>query len=193
MIALRNNRTRTLVECAMMVALSAVLQLITFVPMANGGSVTLASMAPIVFIALRRGPKWGLLSAFAESLVQMLMGGISAPPVKTFFWFAVVVLLDYVIAFTALGLAPLFARPFKNPLVGAGAGSVCVTLLRYACHFLSGMLVWYEYCPEGQPLWLYSLAYNGTYMIPETIITAVAVVLLCAVFEKTDAQKTVHA
>lgn len=186
---MRNTRTKTLVECALMVALSAVLQVIPFIKMPQGGSVTFACMAPIVFIALRHGLKWGLLTAFAESLIQMLLGGIDAPPVQTFGWFLLVVLLDYVIAFTGLGLAPLFAKPFRNPLVGAGVGSVCVTLIRYVCHILSGILIWGVYAPEGQPVWLYSIVYNGSYMIPETILTAVVVVLAVSVFDKAGRKK----
>lgn len=166
-----------------MVALSAILQVIPFIRLPNGGSVTLANMAPIVYISLRHGPKWGLLTAFVDSLIQMLLGGISAPPVQTFFWFLLVILLDYVIAYTVLGLAPLFAKPFSiagRPLVGAGVGAATVTLMRYCCHFLSGILIWNIYAPEGQPVWLYSILYNGTYMIPEIMITTAVVVLLAA-------------
>ncbi len=188
---MRDNKTKILAECALMAALSAVLQLIPFIRMPQGGTVTLASMAPIVFIALCHGPRWGLLTAFAESLIQMLLGGISAPPVETVFWFALVILLDYIVAYTVLGLAPVFAAPFGNRrLLGAGVGSVIVTLLRYLCHFLSGILIWDVYAPEGQPVWLYSLGYNGSYMIPETIITAVAVVALTALMDRISRKKT---
>lgn len=176
----KTSRTRILAECAIMVALSAVLQFIPFIRMPNGGTVTLASMAPIVFIALRHGVKWGVLTAFVGSLVQMLLGGISAPPTETFFWFALVILLDYVIAYTVLGLAPAVAKPFakNHPLLGAGVATAAVTLVRYACHITSGILIWGVYAPADQPVWLYAIVYNGTYMIPEIIITTVVVVLL---------------
>lgn len=188
---MRDNKTKVLAECALMVALSAVLQLIPFIRMPQGGTVTLASMAPIVFAALRHGPKWGLLTAFAESLLQMLLGGISAPPTETVFWFALVILLDYVIAYTVLGLAPVFAAPFgERRLLGACVGSVAATLLRYLCHFLSGILIWGVYAPEGQPVWLYSLGYNGSYMIPETIITAVAVAALTAIMDRMSKKRS---
>ena len=181
-MASSQSKTRILVECALMVALSAVLQLIPPISMPQGGTLTYGAMVPIVFAALRHGPKWGLLTAFAASLVQMLLGGISAPPVETFFWYLLVILLDYVIAYTVLGLAPIFAKPFmgKRPLVGAGVGAFMVTLLRYVCHFLSGILIWDVYAPEGQPVWLYSITYNGTYMIPEIILTTVLTVVLWA-------------
>lgn len=177
---MKSSRVRILTECALMVALSAVLQIIPFFSLPNGGSITLASMAPIVLAALRHGSKWGLLTAFACSLVQMLLGGISSPPVETFGWFVLVVLLDYLLAFTCLGFAPLFARPFgsNSKIAGPAAGSVAVCLLRFICHYLSGIIIWGVYAPEGQPVWLYSLTYNGSYMLAETILTAVVVVLL---------------
>lgn len=179
---MKSSRTRILTECALMVALSAVLQAIPFFSLPNGGTITLASMAPIVLVALRHGPKWGLLAAFAGSLVQMLLGGISSPPTETFGWFVLVVLLDYLLAFTCLGLAPIFARPFgsQSKVAGPVAGAVAVCLLRFLCHFLSGMIIWDVYAPEGQPIWLYSLTYNGSYMLVETVLTAAAVALLYA-------------
>lgn len=188
---MKNNRVHILTECAIMVALSAVLQLIPFISLPQGGTVTLASMAPVVFIALRHGVKWGLLTAFVGSLVQMLLGGISAPPVETFFWFLMVVLLDYVIAYTVLGLAPVFAAPFsKKPLLGAAVSTAVVVFLRFICHFLSGILIWGVYAPEGWPVWLHSTVYNGSFMLPEGIITAVAVTLLVAAMSKLQKRVT---
>ena len=176
---MKSSRIRILTECALMVALSAVLQVIPFFSLPNGGSITLASMAPIVLAALRHGPKWGLLTSFACSLVQMLLGGISSPPTETFGWFVLVVLLDYALAFTCLGLAPLFARPFGgSQIAGPAAGSVAVCLIRFFCHYLSGIIIWGVYAPEGQPVWLYSLTYNGSYMLVETVLTTTAVLLL---------------
>ncbi|MCI8624174.1 MAG: energy-coupled thiamine transporter ThiT [Provencibacterium sp.] len=185
---MKSSRTRILSECALMVALSAVLQVIPFFSLPNGGSITLASMAPIVLAALRRGPKWGLLTAFACSLLQMLLGGVSSPPTETFGWFVLVVLLDYVFAFTCLGLAPLFARPFGkgSKVTGPLVGTVAVCLIRFLCHFFSGILIWRVYAPEGQPVWLYSLTYNGSYMLVETILTSVVTVLLYGAFSRID-------
>ncbi|MEG0115316.1 MAG: energy-coupled thiamine transporter ThiT [Hydrogenoanaerobacterium sp.] len=174
------NKTRILTECALMVAISAVLQLIPPMQMPQGGSLTFGAMVPIVFISLRHGVKWGLLTAFVGSLIQMLLGGISAPPTETFWWFLLVILLDYVIAYTVLGLASVFAKPFmaNHPLIGAGTGAACVTVMRYICHIISGILIWGVYAPEGTPVWLHSILYNGSYMIPEIIITTAVTVLL---------------
>ena len=91
------------------------------------------------------------------------------------------ILLDYVLAYTVMGLADLFAKPFgKRKLVGYGVGAVCVNLLRFLCSFLSGWIVWGVYAPEGQPAWLYSLLYNGGYMLPNAVLCAIVIVLLCA-------------
>ena len=91
-----------------------------------------------------------------------------------------VVLLDYVLAFMALGLAELFARPFKNRTVGVAVGTFAAGFLRFMCSFLSGVLVWGN-LSDGLAAWTYSLTYNGSYMLPETLLTMVAAVLLCRV------------
>ena len=88
--------------------------------------------------------------------------------------------LRYLLAFALLGLARLFAKPFgKHRLVGYGVGAVAVCLLRFLCSFLSGAFLWDSYCPEGMNVWVYSLLYNGGYMIPNAILTGVCAVLLC--------------
>ena len=89
-------------------------------------------------------------------------------------------LLDYIFAFMALGLAQFFARPFKNRVAGVAVGTFMAGFLRFLCSFLSGVLVWGN-LNEGLPAWTYSLVYNGSYMLPETLLTMVAAVLLCRV------------
>ena len=103
-------------------------------------------------------------------------------------WYILVILLDYVIAYTVLGLAGIIAKPFLKPVKGAVVGTLAVTAVRYLCHIASGILIWGVYAPEGTPVWLYSLLYNGSYMVPEMIITTIVVGLLAgAVFKKTHA------
>ena len=91
-----------------------------------------------------------------------------------------VLLLDYLIAFMALGTAELFARPFKNRMVGVAFGTFMAGVLRFLCSFLSGVLVWGN-LNEGLSAWTYSLVYNASYMLPETLLTVVAAVLLIKV------------
>jgi thiamine transporter len=181
---MKKKTTLILVECAMMIAMATVLSLIKIYNFPQGGSVTLASMAPIVLVSYRHGIKWGLGAAFIYSLLQMILPpGFIPPPAQTFIAFAAVVLLDYVIAFTVLGTASFFGKPFKNRALSGVIGAVAVTVLRLACHFLSGILVWSSYA-QGQPVWLYSLTYNGAYMLWEIIITAVVVAVLVPVLDR---------
>ncbi len=169
------SRTRTLVECALMVAIGTVLAQIKILDMPMGGSVTLLSMLPFVIVALRHGTKWGLLTGFANSLLQMLIGGVSAPA-GTVLSFIGVVLLDYILAFTVLGLAGFFAKPFKHKLIGVCVGTAAVLALRFVCSFLSGAFVWASFsnAVEFGEAALFSLTYNGTYMAPEIVFTTVA-------------------
>ena len=170
------SRTRTLVECALMIAVGTVLAQIKIFEMPFGGSVTLVSMLPFILVSFRHGVKWGLATGFVNSLLQMLLG-FYAPPAGTVAAFVGVVLLDYVLAFTLLGLAGAIAKPFKNRLVGVAVGTAAVCGIRFLCSFLSGVLIWGN-LSDGLPAWTYSLTYNGSYMLPETILTTVAAVLI---------------
>ena len=171
------STTRKLTHSALMLALALILSMIKLYHFANGGSVTPASMAPIIVIALMYDTRWALFTSFAYSLLQMLEG-FYPPPVQTFGNFLLVILLDYVVAFGALGLAGAVARRFRGKELGAAAGTLSVVFLRFLCSFLSGVVVWGSYAPEGTPVWLYSLAVNGPVMVGEMITTTVVVVLL---------------
>ena len=87
------------------------------------------------------------------------------------------ILLDYVLAFMVLGLAGGIAKAFQNPLVGVTVGTVAVCALRFLCSFLSGVLIWGN-LSDGLPAWVYSLTYNGSYMLPETILTTLGALLV---------------
>lgn len=167
-------KTRRLTESAIMIALAAVLSLVKVFEMPLGGSITAASMVPIIFVALRYGTRWGVLVAVTSSVMQM-MESFWAPPTKTIWAFIAVILLDYVIAFGVLGLAPKFAKAFKGKIVsGAIFATICVCALRFVCHFTSGMIIWHTGDPAISD-WVWSLSYNGSFMIPETIISAVVI------------------
>ena len=87
-------------------------------------------------------------------------------------------LLDYVLAFTLLGLACVFAKPFKNRTLGVAVGTAAVCVLRFLCSYFSTVFVWFATAPEGLPVWLFGITYNGAYMLPELILTTAAAVLL---------------
>ena len=170
------SKTRVLVECALMVAIGTVLANIKIFTMPNGGSVTLLSMLPFVLVSFRHGVKWGLFTGLVNGCLQMLLG-FWAPPTPTFISCLGEILLDYLVAFMALGTAEFFARPFKNRMVGVAVGTAIAGFLRFMCSFLSGVLIWGN-LSDGLPAWTYSLTYNGSYMLPETILTTVAAVLI---------------
>ena len=100
------TKTRTLVECALMIAIGTVLSNIKFFTLPNGGSITLLSMLPFVLVSFRHGVKWGLFTGLVNACLQMLLG-FWAPPTPTFLYFLGEVLLDYVLAFMVLGLSCL--------------------------------------------------------------------------------------
>lgn len=176
-----------LVETAMMVALAVGLELLCeFLPSpwAYGGSISLGAI-PIFYLSYRRGWKWGISAGFVYACVQMLLG-LSLPPANTFWAVTLCVLLDYVLAFTALGLASVFSAPFEKSakrsvrITGYVVGAVGASFLRFVCSFISGIILWDSYTPEGMSTWVYSLVYNGSYMIGNAAIAAVMLVLLCA-------------
>ena len=179
---MKNTTLRRLVQGAMMIALATVLSMLKLFEAPYGGSVTVGSMVPIVLfaVAYKKELKWGLFVGLAHGLLQLLLGLNAIAGIDIWSWLGAV-LLDYLVAFTVLGLAGLFARMIPNRAAGAAVGAAAVCILRFVCHFLSGILIWGVYAPEGQPAWLYSLTYNGGYMLFETLITVVLTALLVGV------------
>ena len=109
------TQTKKLTTSAMLIALSVVLMLISKLipaPWMQGGAITLASMVPIIIISLILDIKWGLISGFVFSLIQM-MTGFYPPPTQNFISFVLVLLLDYVLAFGLLGLSGFFYNIFN--------------------------------------------------------------------------------
>ena len=162
-----------LTECAVMIALAAVLSLIKIVDLPAGGSVTIASMLPIAIVAYRHGPGFGFLSATVYGLLQQLLGLSALSYVTTWQSIVAVILLDYVVAFAVIGLAGIFRKAISHQALSICIGCFCVCLLRYTCHVISGATVWAGLSIPSEAAMIYSLSYNATYMIPETIILLV--------------------
>jgi thiamine transporter len=155
--------TKVLAEISVTVALSLVLNFIKIFQMPQGGSITLGSMVPVLLLSFRRGPRIGVFTGVVFGLAQMVLDGWIYNPFGMF--------LDYPLAFGVLGLAGLFKRV---PPVG-----VALSLMaRFLSHFLSGILFFWMYAPEGMSPIIYSLVYNGSYMLPELVISAVIIYLL---------------
>jgi len=164
---------RALVESSLLIALGFILSYITPFKLPWGGSVTPLSMLPILMIGIRHGLKWGLAGGFIYAGLQMLQQ-FWPPPTGTVEGYIAVVFLDYIAAFTILGLSGLFRGRKFGLLIAA---PLCTTL-RYLSHFVSGIIVWGVYA-QDMPVWLYSLTYNGSYMIPEIVLTTAVSAVLC--------------
>ena len=156
-VFLRNKKysTRTLVVGAISLALSSILSFIAVFKLPQGGSITLASMLPIIAYAWAFGVAPGITAGLAFSFIQLMQGIYVVHPAQ----FA----MDYILPFALLGLAGLSK---KNLHIGV----VIACVARFLSHYLSGIIFWGAYAPAGQPVWLYSLLYNGVYMLPEMII-----------------------
>jgi thiamine transporter len=155
--------TKVLAEMAIAIALATVLSYIKIFTMPYGGSVTLGSMVPILLIAFRRDVKVGVITGVIYGFVQMFLDG--------WFYSPVGMALDYPIAFGVLGIAGLFK---KQPIIGV----VIAMAGRFISHFISGVVFFGMYAPEGMNPVIYSAIYNGGYMIPEMVISAILIYLL---------------
>ncbi len=168
---------RRLTECAMLVALATGLSMIQLVKMPYGGSVTAASMLPIVLIAFRHGTKYGVLSGCLYGVIQQLLGLSSLSYVTGWVSVLAVILLDYVLAFAMVGMAGVFRRTRLSQSAALSSGALLGSFLRYGCHVLSGATVWAGLSIPSEAALLYSLGYNAAYLLPET-----GILVCCAVY-----------
>ena len=205
---MKKRKILLLVECGIMVALAVVLDVICgLIPgfrwfWGYGGSISIG-MLPLVFISFRHGWRCGGACALVYAAMQMLLG-FYAPPVQSIWYFVLCILLDYVIGFGVLGIADAFAKLFaKRKLLGYGVATAAVCVLRFASSFLSGLLVFNSnfYVEAGQSTpslidaisdsgaWIYSLTYNGSYMLANAIINPILIVILCAAIDPLTLKK----
>lgn len=182
------SKTVILVECAVLLAMGTILAQLKIYELPNGGSITACSMLPFIIVSYRHGVKWGILTGFVNSLLQMILGGLYPPPAGTVISFIGMILLDYVLAFTLLGTASIFLKLFKNRYVGISVGIIAVGILRFLCSFFSGVLLWGSYAPEGYTAVAYSFGYNISYMLPEIILTVLAGIGLYKAYPKIFSQ-----
>ena len=87
----------------------------------------------------------------------------------------------------------MFKNKIKNTTVSLALGSTVVSVIRFICHFISGVTIWGEYSNGAKAVWLYSLTYNASYMLPELIITVVGCVVLSSIFDLTSQEIKVKA
>ena len=204
------SKTKRLTESAMLLAVAIVLELISkmFIPeQPFGGQITIVAMLPVILISYRHGVKWGLVAAFTYALIEMAIGGktVAAAFQPGYFSDGVMIgnaiimcLLDYLVAYTLLGLGGIFRNRVAKPGTALMLGSLVAIAARFAAHVASGYILfsgwaeWY-FTQEGFPAWgtqlvsslspemlgfTYSLVYNGMYMVPEMVFTAIAALFL---------------
>jgi thiamine transporter len=156
--------TKIFAEIVVFTALSAILNSIKIYQLPYGGSVTLVGMVPVLWLSLRRGPTVGILAGLVLGLVVMVIEPYLYSPIQ--------ILLDYPLAFGALGLAGLFK---KKPILAVSVGM----LGRFICHFISGLVFFYMYAESlGMTPVVYSIVYNASYLIPEFVISAIVIQIL---------------
>ena len=171
----QHQKVRRMVESAVMLAIAVVLSLFPFSsPWALGGGITVCSMLPLVILSWRYGCLWGTFTAFVYSLLQMILGFSNVQYADSVWTAVLIILFDYVFAFSVIGFSSLFKGRLGRPRLELVLGITVTFLVRLACHYGSGVVVWEVLWPNelgwAAPIW--SIAYNGSYMIPEIIITS---------------------
>lgn len=178
---MQNKRTLFLIEVAIFAALALVLNILPFLSFrvwAQGGSISFA-MIPVFIVAYRWGLKGGLLTGFLYAILQIIAGiAYNIHPVQF--------ILDYPVAFTVLGFSGLFYTQARAALkrdntkhfVGfVIAGVTLGIFLRFLSHYFAGV-VFFGSSIEGMNAWVFSLLYNGSYLLPSLIINIIAVSFL---------------
>ena len=180
---MKNTKIKMLTESAIMIAIATVLSILKIAELPYGGSVTIASALPIIIIAYRYGLKTGLFAGTVHAALQLILG-LSALSYATS-WQSVValIMLDYIIAFAVTGFAGIFKKIIKNQAYALIAGALLISVLRYICHVISGATVWAGISIPTAAALAYSLVYNATYMIPETIVLTVSALYIGSVID----------
>ena len=162
--------TRVLTEAALAIALAFVLGLIKVFQMPFGGSISL-EMIPLILLALRQGTPVGIIAGTAYGLLDLAVEPFIVHPVQVIF--------DYPLAFGVLGLAGLFPPTVRGAIVGA----IVAVLARFVCHFVSGVVFFASYAPDGWNPLIYSAAYNAAYLVPSLIVVLLIVIPLLRALE----------
>lgn len=166
---------KMLTEGGIMIALATILSLVKIYEAPYGGSVTAGSMIPIIVFALRWGTVPGLIVGGLYGILQFI--------IEPYFYHYIQFLLDYPLAFGLLGLAGLAHNANKYKEIGMLQYALLTFSIllaisgRFVCHLLSGVVFFAEYAGDMNPWW-YSTLYNGAYLLPEFIISAIIISIL---------------
>ena len=170
----RNQKTSRLVISAIMIAIGTVLSMLK-IDFVMGGGITVCAMLPLVMVSFKYGTKWGVFTAFVFSVLQCLLGLDNVQYATSAGMAIAIILLDYIVAYTVIGFSGIFkdkAKNFKSALI---LGIAITFFARFLCHFATGWMIWDALWPNefGMAAPLYSLCYNGSYMLAEAIISSV--------------------
>ncbi|WP_010308492.1 energy-coupled thiamine transporter ThiT [Kurthia senegalensis] len=173
---MNNRKLLMMVEVAIFAAIGIILDKLTFSLWPQGGSISLV-MVPIIIIAFRWGTIAGLVTGLLIGTMNAMFGGFILTPLQGF--------IDYFFAFTVVGLAglmrPLVMNTKSKAEIGLyiTIGTIVGGLLRYVAHATAGYVFFSEYAGDQNVL-IYTIVYNGSYMVPAIILTAAIVSLLFA-------------
>lgn len=178
---MKNKKTVFLAEAAVMLALATALSFVKIYQAPLGGAVTLASMLPIMYISFRYGVARGMFCAFVYSVIQLVQGFGNLACFPTAWGVIGCILFDYLLPFTLIGIAGVFYKKDAKKgvrVATAVAGVALACLLRFACHYLGGVILWYEITKAQNwndyvhtvGKWLYSFVYNISYLGPDAAI-----------------------
>ncbi len=178
-----NKMTRKLTESAIFIALGTILSILK-IDLPFGGGVTIACMLPLVIISHRWGWKWGVLTAFVFSIIQLFLGLDNVGYATSFVMALGVIFLDYIIAYTVIGLSGAFDKTLGKTRQSLAVGIAVTFVLRFCCHLVTGAWIWGVWMPDTfmnmtmtNP-WFYSFLYNGWYMLAELIVTEIIAMLI---------------
>lgn len=169
-----NNKLKVLVEAGIMIALTVLLNNIKLYHLPKGGSITLGGYVPLMIFSLRWGIKKGLIVGMTYGLLDALIDPYVIAPIQF--------LLDYPLAYSMFGFAGIATKNigFKslNDKVRVMSSIILSNLLRLLMAVLSGIIFFKEYLPDNFPYILSSIMYNGSYVIPNMIISMVIVAII---------------
>ena len=183
----------TLTECAVMLALAFALSCAKIFEMPMGGSVTIASMLPIMLISVKYGIVTGLSTSMLYAITQLMQAFASAnvfPYCETGATLALCVIFDYLVPFTVIGLAGIFRKIkiTRNVEINVYIGIISVVILRFLCHFITGVVIWGQWAPDGMGKYLYSFLYNAGFLSVDFLICIICAILI---FRKAELRKLI--
>ena len=182
----KTTKIQILAESAVMVALSIAIFTVSDLlpwPFAYGGGFSIFGTVPIVIVSYRHGIRNGLAASSVLAVFEMMMGYKNFSYVTGIAAYLIVAFADYIIAFGCLGLGGMLKGKLKNQSLELALGGAFVCIIRFICHFISGVTIWRGYCPEGMAVGLYSFFYNGSYMAVELALTVIGLLAVSKIFK----------